>query len=78
MILEITRLVLGALILCFHKQIADFILEHERRLVAMLSQKGIFIPELPSQELTRDLYFSIGVIFCVICVVRLWMTAFIR
>jgi len=78
MILEIARLVLGLLILCFHKQIADFILEHERRLVTVLSQRGIFIPELPSRKLTHDLYFSIGAIVSVACVIRLWMAAYIR
>jgi hypothetical protein len=75
MILEIARLVLALFILCFHKQIADFILEHERRLVATLNQRGLRLPDVPSRELCRDLYFSIGAIASLGCVVRLWMTA---
>jgi len=75
MILEIARLVLALLILCFHRQIADFILEHERRLVILLNQHGLRLPDVPSRELTRDLYFSIGIIASLGCVVRLWFTA---
>ena len=75
MILEIARLVLALLILCFHRQIADFILEHERRLVILLNQRGLRLPDVPSRELTRDLYFSIGTIASLACVVRLWFSA---
>jgi hypothetical protein len=75
MILEIARLVLALLILCFHRQIADFMLEHERRLVIMLNQRGLRLPDVPSRELARDLYFSIGAIASVACMVRLWMTS---
>jgi hypothetical protein len=75
MILEIARLVLALLILCFHKQIADFILERERRLVIMLNQRGLRLPDVPSRELVHNLYFSIGAIASVACMVRLWMTA---
>jgi hypothetical protein len=75
MILEIARLVLALLILCFHRQIADFILEHERRLVIMLNQRGLRLPDVPSRELVRNVYFSIGAIASVACMVRLWMTS---
>jgi hypothetical protein len=75
MILEIARLVLALLILCFHRYIADFILEHERRLVIMLNQRGLRLPDVPSRELVRDVYFSIGAIASVACMVRLWMTS---
>jgi hypothetical protein len=75
MILEIARLVLALLILCFHKQIADFILERERRLVIMLNQRGLRLPDVPSRELVHNLYFSIGAIASVACMVRLWMTS---
>jgi hypothetical protein len=77
MILEIARLVFALLILCFHKPIADFILEHERRLVTILSERGLHLPALPSQKLTHDLYFSIGAIASIACVVRLWMASHI-
>jgi hypothetical protein len=74
MILEIARLVLALLILCFHRQIADFILEHERRLVIMLNQRGLRLPDVPSRELTHNIYFSIGAIASIACTVRIWMT----
>jgi hypothetical protein len=75
MILEIARLVLALLILSFHKHIADFILEHERRLVIMLNQRGLRLPDVPSRETVRDVYFSIGAIASIACMARLWMTS---
>jgi hypothetical protein len=77
MILEIARLVLALLILCFHRQIADFILEHERRLVIMLNQRGLRLPDVPRRELVHNLYFSIGAIASVACMARLWMTFYL-
>ena len=65
----VTRLwtfIVALLILCFHRQIADFILEHERRLVIMLNQRGLRLPDVPSRELVRNVYFSIGAIFSVV------------
>ncbi|MCU1283749.1 MAG: hypothetical protein JWO13_99 [Acidobacteriales bacterium] len=73
MILDIARLVVALGILCFHKPIGTFVLEHERRFATLLSERGVFLPNLPSQKLTHDLYFSIGAIASVACVVRLWV-----
>jgi hypothetical protein len=75
MILEIARLVLALLILCFHKPIADFILERERRLVIMLNQRGLRLPDVPSREVVHNLYFTIGAIASIGCMVRLWISS---
>ena len=72
MIVEITFLVMALGILCFHKQIGDFILEQEQQLAARLTQKGIFVPQFPSREFAHDLYFVIGVVVSLAAIVQLW------
>jgi hypothetical protein len=73
MILEIARLLMALAVMCFHKQIGDFILKQEQRLAAHLTQRGIFIPEFPSREFAHNLYFVIGVIVSLAAVIQLWM-----
>ena len=73
MIVEISFLLMALAILCFHKQIGDFILEQEKHLAAKLTQHGIFVPQFPSREFAHDLYFVIGVVVSLAAVVQLWM-----
>jgi hypothetical protein len=73
MIVEISRLLMALAVMCFHKQVGDFILQQEQRLAARLSQRGIFVPEFPSREFAHNLYFFIGVIVSVATVLQLWM-----
>ena len=73
MIVEIARLLMALAVLCFHKQIGDFILKQEQRLAAKLTQRGIFVPQFPSREFAHDLYFVIGVVVSLVAVVQLWM-----
>jgi hypothetical protein len=60
-------------IMCFHKQIGDFILKQEHALASRLTQRGIFIPEFPSREFAHNLYFVIGVVVSLAAVIQLWM-----
>ena len=73
MILEISRLLMALCVLCFHKQISDFILKHERRLATLLTQRGVQLPEFPSREFAHDLYFAIGLIVSIGASIQLWM-----
>lgn len=60
MIVELARLVLGLLIVAFHRPLADFILERERELATKLSHHGFFLPPFPDNKLIQDIYFLIG------------------
>jgi hypothetical protein len=73
MIIELARLLLGLLILFFHKQVADFILNRERELASVLSRRGILLPAFPSTKFTHDLYFCIGTLIAMVSLFRLWM-----
>jgi hypothetical protein len=72
MIIEMSRLIMGLLIICFHKQIADFILTREQELASVLSRRGILLPAFPSTKFTHDLYFCIGTLVSIISLARLW------
>ncbi len=73
MIVELARLILGLLIICFHRQIADFILNREQELAALLSQRGISLPAFPSSKFTHDLYFCIGTFVAILSLARIWL-----
>lgn len=73
MIVELARLILGLLIICFHRQVADFILNREQELASLLSQRGIFLPSFPSTKFTHDLYFCLGTFIAIFSLTRLWL-----
>jgi hypothetical protein len=73
MIIELARLLLGLLIIFFHRQVADFILNRERELASVLSRRGILLPAFPSTKFTYDLYFCIGTFVALVSLARLWL-----
>ena len=72
MIIELARLALGLLIIVFHKPVADFILDRERELAAILSRRGIELPAFPSTKFAHDLYFCIGTLVTMVSLAQLW------
>ena len=73
MMTEVTRLVLGLLIAMFHKQVADYIVEQDRALVAMARNRGVSLPQAPTKEFARNLYFCIGIFVAMYELARIWM-----
>ncbi len=71
MMFEFMRLVLGFLIAAFHRQISDWVMEHERVLVVAFRQRGIPAPEL-SQESARNVYFGLGIFVMLLEMARIW------
>jgi hypothetical protein len=71
--LEIARLMMGLLIAAFHRPIADYMLERERATVILFRQRGFPLPEAPSTEQGRTLYFCIGIIIASAELVRMYM-----
>ena len=74
MAIELTRMGAGLLILVFHRQIADYIMEHERSLVVAFRQCGVPLPAAPSTETARNIYFFIGVFVVLFQIVRIWQS----
>jgi hypothetical protein len=73
MLVELTRLLLGLLIACFHRPIADFMLVQERQLVIVFRQRGVPVPAAPTTETARTIYFLIGILLALYEICRIWM-----
>jgi hypothetical protein len=72
MAIELTRLGVGILILLFHRQIADYILEQERAIVGLFRQRGLSLP-CPSTEGARTIYFCMGAFVALYECGRIWL-----
>jgi hypothetical protein len=64
----------GLLILVFHRQIADYVLEQERSLVILFRQRGIPLPAAPSTDMSRNIYFCMGAFVVLYQIARIWLT----
>jgi hypothetical protein len=73
MFVELTRLACGLLILTFHRQIADWIMGHERALVLLFRQRGVPVPAAPTTEMGRNIYFLVGTFVVLYEIVRIWL-----
>ena len=72
MLVEAIRLALGLTIALFHRQVADFVLHHERALVIAARQKGFPLPPTPTTETTRNVYFCLGILLALFEILRIW------
>jgi hypothetical protein len=73
MIVELARLMFGLVIVLFHRPIADFILRQEQHMAAILSQRGMRLPQFPSPQFAHNLYFCIGVVVAVLSMARIYL-----
>lgn len=71
--LEVTRMLVGLLVMAFHRRIADFILEQERVFVGLLHSRGLNFPAPPTPETTRNIYFGLGTFIVVWEMARIWL-----
>jgi len=72
MALEVTRLLFGLLLLAFHRQVADFVLEQDRLLIVMFRRRGLTLPSALSTETARNVYFGLGLLVVAIEALRIW------
>ncbi len=71
--LDVTRLLLGLLIMALHRPIASFILRHECTLHGMFRARGLDLPSPPSEAAAHNIYFLIGAFVCLISMGRIWV-----
>jgi len=71
---DIARLLLGLLVMVFHRPLADFIMARERALDRILRARGVRFPAPPSESLAHNLYFGLGAFICVISMARIWFS----
>ena len=71
--LEMTRLALGLLIAAFHRQIADFVMPHERQLVALFRSRGVPFPDVVKESTAYNVYFGMGITVALIELGRIYL-----
>jgi hypothetical protein len=74
MVVEITRLLLGVVIAIFHRPIAAKMMQQERVIDTYFRQRGVNLPNLPSDATAQTLYFCIGIFICLLEAGRIWVT----
>ncbi len=72
MLSEFARLAVGLLVALFHQPLADFVLKQDRAVVAVARQKGLFLPDVPSARIGRNIYFSLGIFVVVYQLLHIW------
>ena len=72
MVADVARLVLGVLIVAFHRPVAEFILQQEQQLVVLFRSRGLRVPNTPTTATAHNIYFALGMFVCLLSLVRLW------
>jgi len=75
MIIELSRILLGVALVCFHRPIAQFMHAREQELTGFLRQRGMKVPAFSNINAITDAYFCLGVVAFLLAVARLWVPA---
>jgi hypothetical protein len=71
--IEVARLLMGLLIAAFHRPIADYVLERERATVILFRQRGFPLPNAPTTEQGRTVYFCLGIAIASVELLRMYL-----
>jgi hypothetical protein len=74
MIVDIARLLIGLVVVMFHRPIAEYILVQEEALVVLFRTRGVRVPSVPRPGTVQNVYFGIGMFVCLFSLIRIWMT----
>ena len=74
MLVDIARLLIGLVVVTFHRPIADYVLVQEEALVAMFRTRGVRVPNVPRPATVQNVYFGIGLFVCLFSLIRIWAT----
>jgi hypothetical protein len=72
MIAELSRLLVGLVLLAFHRPIASWVLKREEHLAQVMAAKGWHVPSFPSEKTIHDVYFCLAVFICCFSLAQLW------
>ena len=70
---EFARLVIGLLLMAFHRPIADFFVELDYGFAAALRSKGLQLPMPPRQSFMHTFYFCLGMLICVVTMMKIYV-----
>lgn len=73
MIMELSRLLVGLVMVLFHRPIAGWILRCEESLVQTMAAKGWHLPSFPSEKTVHDVYFCLGVFIVCFSIGRIYL-----
>lgn len=73
LVIEIMRLGLGLLIAAFHRQIADYVMPHERQLVALFRSRGVPLPDVVKESTAYNVYFTLGILVALVEIIRIYL-----
>jgi hypothetical protein len=72
MVADVARLLLGLLIVAFHRPVAEFVLQQEQQLVTLFRSRGLNVPSAPTTATAHNIYFGLGMFVCLLSLARLW------
>jgi hypothetical protein len=72
MVFEVARLLLGVMLMTFHRPIADFFVEMDHISTAMFRAGGLNMPGPPRQAVMHTIYFCMGIIVCVVSMAKIY------
>ena len=72
-LLEIARLMMGLVLAAFHRPIADFIVEQDRTLTALVRRGGVNLPQGFSLETSRTVFFFLGILVALAQMARIYV-----
>ena len=73
MVLEIARLMMGLVLAAFHRPVADFIVQQDRLLTALVRRGGVNLPQGFSLETSRTLFFFLGILIALAQMARIYV-----
>ena len=72
MVKELSRLLIGLLLLGFHRQVANWVLKREVQLAQVMTARGWHVPEFPPEKTVHDVYFVLGLLICCFSLIEIW------
>ncbi len=72
-LVELARLMMGLVLAAFHRPVADFIVEQDRTLTALVRRGGLNLPNGFSLETSRTLFFVLGILIALAQMARIYV-----
>lgn len=64
---------MGLMLAAFHRPVADFILEQDRTLTALVRRGGVNLPTGFSAETSRTIFFTLGILIALAQMARIYV-----
>jgi hypothetical protein len=72
MLIDVARLMVGVLLMAFHRPVADFFADLDHGFAAAVRARGLYLPTPPKQSVMHTLYFCLGICVSLFAMTRLY------